>query len=77
MPDFKKLKRKWLIKGTLGALLFGFGLCCMIESGFLKHGGSIWYEWVLAGTISLCVTISGAVFLIQAGILGRELKKRS
>jgi len=77
MPDPKKLKREWLVKGTLGALLFGFGLCCMVESGFLKHGGTIWYAWVIAGTFSLCSTISGAVLLIQAGILGNKLKRKN
>jgi len=77
MPDRKKLKREWFVKGFLGALLFGFGLCCMIESGFLKHEGALWYEWILAGTLSLCVTMSGAVLLIQAGILGQELKKKN
>ncbi|MEP3210079.1 MAG: hypothetical protein ABJN95_12850 [Maribacter sp.] len=77
MPNRKKLKREWFVKGTLGALLFGFGLCCMIESGFLKHTGAPWYEWVLAGTISLCITMAGLVYLIKAGISGHELKKKN
>lgn len=77
MPNRKKLKREWFVKGTLGALLFGFGLCCMIESGFLKHTGAQWYEWVLAGTIALCITMAGLVYLIKAGILGHELKKKN
>lgn len=75
MPNRKKLRREWCIKGTLGALLFGFGLCCMIESGFLKHTGAVWSEWVIAGTISLCITVSGVVLLIRAGVLSNELKK--
>lgn len=72
-----KLKRKWLIQGGLGACLFGFGLCCLIESGFLKHSGAIWYEWVIAGTISLSIVISGIVLLIKTGFLGEELKRRN
>ena len=71
----KKLRREWFIKGTLGVLLFGFGLCCMIESGFLKHTGAAWYEWITAGTIALCITVSGVVLLITAGVLANELKK--
>jgi len=77
MHDRKKLKREWFAKGTLGAILLGSGLCCMIESGFLKYSGAIWYEWAAAGTLSLCITISGAVLLIKAGVLGHELKKKN
>jgi len=76
MSDRKKLKREWFIKGALGALLFGSGLCCMIESGFLKHEGTVWYEWALAGTVSLCITVAGVVFLIRAGVLRNELNKK-
>jgi len=75
MSDQKKLKRAWFLYGTFGALLFGCGLCCMIESGFLKHDGALWYEWVIAGTLSLCITMSGVVLLIKAGVLGQKLKK--
>lgn len=75
MPNPRYLKNEWFIKGTLGALLFGSGLCCMIESGFLKYEGALWYEWVLAGTLSLCITMSGVVLLIQAGVIRNELKK--
>ncbi len=71
----KKIKREWFIKGTLGALLLGFGLCCMIESGLLKYSGAVWYAWVIAGTVSLCLTVSGVVLLVRAGVLANELKK--
>lgn len=77
MPDRKKLKREWFIKGFLGALLFGFGLCFMIESGFLKHEGAVWYQWVLAGTFSLCLTMSGVVLLVRAGVLSQELRSKN
>lgn len=70
-----KNRTKWLLKGGFGAALFGFGTCCTIESAFYKHSGADWYEWALAGTISLSILISGLVLLIQAGILGNELKK--
>ncbi|MCA1761751.1 MAG: hypothetical protein LC664_01940 [Flavobacteriales bacterium] len=59
-------KRKWLIKGGVGSALFGFGLCCLLESGFLKHGDSPTIYWVAAGTASLIIVLSGLNILIDA-----------
>ncbi|MEM7381077.1 MAG: hypothetical protein AAF361_07750 [Bacteroidota bacterium] len=73
----KALRKKWWLNGSLGALAFGTGLCCAIESGFLKHNGASWHLWVLAGTASLALVISGLVLLIRAGILGEVLKKKA
>lgn len=70
-----QLKRKWLLLGGIGASLFGFGICCTVESGFLKHGGAPIWKWVLFGTISLVVLISGLVLLIKAGFVGEQLKQ--
>lgn len=69
------LRKKWLIQGGVGASLFGLGLCCTIESAFLKHADAVWYYWLSAGTISLVVTILGLVLLIKAGNLENQLKK--
>jgi len=71
----KNLKKKWLLQGGIGASLFGLGLCCTIESAFLKHTGTIWYYWLSAGTVSLGITIFGLVLLIKAGSLENQLKK--
>ncbi len=59
-------KKKWFIRGGLGAALFGLGLCCLLESAFLKHGHSEVWLWAVAGTISLVITISGLSLLIDS-----------
>ena len=68
MENAKKsgTKRKWLIKGGVGSALFGFGLCCLLESGFLKHADSPTIYWVAAGTASLIIVLSGLNILIDA-----------
>lgn len=71
----KKLHRKWLFMGGLGALLLGTGISCAIESGFLKHNGAPVCQWALAGTASLAVLISGVVVLIKTAFLERGLKE--
>lgn len=69
------MKIKWLRTGGIGACLFGVGICCLIECGFLKHSEAPWYQWVSLGTLSLIVTILGLVFLIKAGFLEEKIKK--
>lgn len=59
--------------GGVGASLFGFGLCAVVESGFLKHSGSEWWHWAGLGTISLIVTVVGLVLLIKAGLMEKDL----
>nr|WP_299345437.1 hypothetical protein [Allomuricauda sp.] len=71
------MKRKWLWTGGLRASLFGFGICCLIECGFLKHSEAPWYQWVLLGTLSLIITILGLVFLIKAGLLEEKIKNKN
>jgi len=66
-------KTKWLLTGGTGASLFGFGLCAVVECGFLKYDGALWWHWAGLGTISLVVTMVGLVFLIKAGIMEKEL----
>lgn len=72
--DKQRKRKRWWSYGGVGAALLGFGLCCTVESGFLKHNGEPWYIWVIAGTLSLCLAIAGTIFLIKAGILGNELE---
>jgi hypothetical protein len=62
----RDLKRKWLIQGGLGSSLTGFGLCCLIEAGFLKHQNEALIIWVGAGTLALVITLSGINLLIGA-----------
>jgi len=65
---------KWLYTGGIGASLFGFGLCSVVECAFLKHNGAEWWHWVGLGTISLGVVIFGLVLLIKAGVMEKDLK---
>lgn len=62
----EKTKKQWLLRGGLGAALSGAGLCCAIESGFLKHGGADMPTWILAGAGSLVVFISGLNLLADS-----------
>lgn len=71
----KKLRKKWLFTGGAGASLFGFGLCCLIESGFLKYGNAPWHQWVPAGTASLCIVMIGVVLLLKASSMENQLKQ--
>ncbi|MEO0571675.1 MAG: hypothetical protein AAF039_08215 [Bacteroidota bacterium] len=65
-------KRKWLLMGGAGASLFCFGICAVIESGFLKHSGVKWWYWAGLGTVSLAVTMVGLVLLIKAGVMEKD-----
>lgn len=67
-------KKKWLLTGGSGAVLFGFGICAVIECAFLKHEGHFWYVWASLGTVSLAVLISGVVLLIKAGLMEKDIK---
>jgi hypothetical protein len=66
-------KKKWLLTGGTGAVLFGFGICAVIECAFLKHNGHSWWLWAGLGTLSLAVLILGVVLLIKAGLMEKEI----
>lgn len=68
-------KKKWLLTGGSGASLFGFGICAVVECGFLKHSGANWYVWAGLGTFSLVILMSGLVLLIKAGLMEKELNQ--
>jgi hypothetical protein len=51
--------RNWLIQAPLGLVLVGFGACLVAESAMLKYSGATTWQWVIVGTISLCVFNSG------------------
>lgn len=62
----KKYKKQWLIRGGIGSALVGFGLCATIESGFLKYTSPQSYLWIITGTISLVIFMTGLNILISA-----------
>jgi hypothetical protein len=51
--------RNWLIQAPTGLVLIGFGACLIAESAMLKAAGGETWQWVAAGTISLCVFNAG------------------
>ncbi|GAA0871153.1 hypothetical protein GCM10009117_02980 [Gangjinia marincola] len=56
-------KRNWLIKGGLGTVLLGFGICAIVEIGILKYNGMETLQWVTLGTLSLVVFMVGLFLL--------------
>ena len=70
----KKLRNIWLFTGGGGAVLLGTGISCAIESGFLKHSGVVWWQWVLGGTASLALVITGVILLIKSAFIEQNLK---
>ncbi|NGZ89552.1 hypothetical protein [Psychroflexus maritimus] len=58
-------KRYWFFGGA-GTALLGFGLSALVESGFLKHQTSQDWQWILAGTLSLILIMTGINFLFES-----------
>ncbi len=53
------LRTKWFVISTIGVLLFGAGLCSLTEAAHLKHTNEPTARWVLSGTYSLVLIMSG------------------
>jgi hypothetical protein len=51
--------RNWLIQAPVGLVLVGFGACLVAESAMLKYSGATTWQWVVGGTVALCVFNSG------------------
>jgi hypothetical protein len=51
--------RNWLYQAPLGLVLVGFGACLIAESAILKAQKVDTWQWVITGTISLCVFNAG------------------
>ncbi len=58
--------RRWFIQGTIGILLFGSGICMLVEAGFYKHTGPANWKWVVAGTFSLIVLMGGVILMVDS-----------
>ena len=69
-------RKKWLLTGGMGAVLFCGGLCGVVESGFLKYSGVPVWQWVVAGTLALVVLMLGMVLLQKAAKLEDGAKNK-
>lgn len=60
-------KKQYWWSGGIGTGLLGFGLSALVESGFLKQQPSTeTWHWVLAGTLSLLLIMSGVNLLFHS-----------
>ncbi|AZQ44575.1 hypothetical protein [Nonlabens ponticola] len=62
----QQLRRRYWIFGGLGTGILGFGLTCLIESGFLKHGEAESWQWITAGTLSLVLIMTGLNLMLES-----------
>jgi hypothetical protein len=72
---YKKLRTRYWFFGGLGTALLGFGLCALMESGFLKHSDADSWQWIAAGTISLIIVMTGVNFLSESFAYKQEMEK--
>lgn len=72
-----KDKLQWFVRGAIGCSLIGFGLCATIESAFLKHQAPENTLWILYGTISLIIFMSGINILISALPYAKNSKRKN
>ena len=64
--ETNQLKKRFWLFGGLGTGLLGFGLSAIVESGFMKHSNAETWQWILAGTLSLIVIMTGVNFLFES-----------
>ena len=70
----KRLKKRYWWFGGLGSAVLGFGLCALVESGFLKHDKAEPWQWVVAGTVSLILIMTGLNFMFESFACKLKLK---
>ena len=63
-------KKQWRLQAIAGLILVGFGASLIAEAAILKAGDAETWQWVVAGTIALCV-FNSALCLFGNGILHR------
>ncbi|MBZ9778183.1 hypothetical protein LB452_04535 [Psychroflexus sp. CAK8W] len=73
----QQLKKRYWIFGGLGTGLLGFGLSALVESGFMKHSEAPAWQWILAGTLSLILIMTGINFLFESFRSKQELNKNN
>ena len=71
----QQAKREFWVFGALGSLVLGFGLCLLVESGYIKHSESPAWHWIGLGTLSLILIMSGINFLFRSFEGKLEMKK--
>ncbi len=71
----KQLRKRYWIFGGVGTGLLGFGLSALVESGFLKHSDAPTWQWIMAGTLSLIIIMTGVNFLFESFRCKQELDK--
>ena len=70
----KRMEKRYWWYGGIGTGLLGFGLCALVESAFLKHNGAEPLNWILAGTGSLILVMTGINLLFAS--FASKLKMR-
>lgn len=73
----QQLKKRYWMFGGVGTGLLGFGLSALVESGFLKHSDVLDWQWILAGTLSLIVIMTGVNFLFESFRCKQKLDNES
>ncbi|PRP66787.1 hypothetical protein [Nonlabens agnitus] len=71
----QQLRSRYWIFGGLGMGILGFGLSALVESGFLKHSDAESWQWIMAGTVSLVLIMTGINFLLESFSCKIQLKK--
>ena len=63
-------KKQWKFQAVAGLVLIGFGASLIAEAAIIKASDAPTWQWVVAGTIALCVFNSG-LCIFGNGILHR------
>ena len=58
--------RRWFAYGGIGAVLMGAGLSMVVDAGFWRYGGGVFFGWMIYGTVALSVFMSGTAFFGEA-----------
>lgn len=70
-------RKNWWLYGGFGALFLGLGITFAIESGFWKHDGSPWIQWVIGGIFGLSSAVIGAFMMVKAGVIHERMRLKN
>ena len=73
----KKLKTRYWVSGGIGSLLLGSGLSAIVECGFIKHSDAPDWQWIVGGTVSLIIFMSGINLLFDSFYNKLKLEKEN